>query len=68
MAAKAFWPNDTWLAKSFEGSAVRDAYEAITGYQGTTGVYNFSPEVHQGITENPFVIATIVDGKVKVVQ
>ena len=55
-------------AKSFEGSAVRDAYEAITGYQGTTGVYNFSPEVHQGITENPFVIATIVDGKVKVVQ
>ncbi|QTL05714.1 ABC transporter substrate-binding protein [Aquabacter sp. L1I39] len=55
-------------AKSFEGAAVRDAYEAITGYQGTTGVYNFSPEVHQGITENPFVIATIVDGKVKVVQ
>lgn len=55
-------------AKSFDGAAVRDAYEAITGYQGTTGVYNFSPEVHQGITENPFVIATIVDGKVKVVQ
>lgn len=55
-------------AKSFEGAAVRDAYEAITGYQGTTGVYNFSPDVHQGITENPFVIATIVNGKVQVVQ
>lgn len=55
-------------AKSFDGAAVRDAYEGITGYQGTTGIYNFSPEVHQGITENPFVIATIVNGKVKVVQ
>lgn len=55
-------------AKSFEGAAVRDAYEGISGYQGTTGIYNFSPEVHQGITENPFVIATIVNGKVKVVQ
>lgn len=55
-------------AKSFEGEAVRDAYEGITGFQGTTGVYNFSASVHQGITENPFLIATIVDGKVKVVQ
>ncbi|WP_029005906.1 ABC transporter substrate-binding protein [Azorhizobium doebereinerae] len=54
--------------KSFEGAAVRDAYEGIKGFQGTTGVYNFSPEVHQGITENPFVLATIVNGKIKVVQ
>ncbi len=54
--------------KSFEGSAVRDAYEGIKNFQGTTGVYNFSPEVHQGITENPFVLATIVNGKIKVVQ
>ncbi len=54
--------------KSFEGSAVRDAYEGITGFQGTTGVYNFSAEVHQGITINPFVLATIVNGKIKVVQ
>lgn len=55
-------------AGSFDGEAVRDAYESITGFQGTTGVYHFSPSVHQGITENPFLIATIVDGKVKVVQ
>jgi branched-chain amino acid transport system substrate-binding protein len=55
-------------AQSFEGEKVRDAYETITGFQGTTGVYNFGPTVHQGITTNPFVLATIEGGKVKVVQ
>ncbi|WP_210485217.1 ABC transporter substrate-binding protein [Microvirga antarctica] len=53
---------------SFEGPKVRDAIEGLSGYQGTTGVYDFSPEVHQGLTINPFVLGTIVDGKVKVVQ
>lgn len=55
-------------AKSFDGAKVRDAYEAITGFQGTTGVYDFSPTNHQGITVNPLVLATFADGKVKVVQ
>jgi len=54
--------------KSFDGPAIRDAYETITGFQGTTGLYNFSPTVHQGITQNPFVLAIIVDGQIKVVQ
>jgi len=54
--------------KSFEGPKVRDQLENITGFQGTTGVYNMSPTVHQGITVNPLLVATIVDGKVKVVQ
>jgi branched-chain amino acid transport system substrate-binding protein len=54
--------------KSFEGPAVRDAIETIAGFQGTTGVYDFTPERHQGITVNPFVLATIVEGKVQVVQ
>jgi ABC-type branched-subunit amino acid transport system substrate-binding protein len=55
-------------AKSLDGSLVRDALETITGFQGTTGIYNFSAENHQGITENPFFIAMIRNGKVEVVQ
>jgi ABC-type branched-subunit amino acid transport system substrate-binding protein len=54
--------------KSFEGPKVRDGLESISGFQGTTGIYNMSPTVHQGITTNPLLLATIVDGKVKVVQ
>lgn len=55
-------------AKSFEGEKVRAAYEELSNFQGTTGIYHFKPELHQGITENPFVLATIEGGKVKVVQ
>jgi branched-chain amino acid transport system substrate-binding protein len=54
--------------KSFDGPQVRDQLEAISGFQGTTGVYNMSPTVHQGITVNPLLLATIVNGQVKVVQ
>lgn len=55
-------------AKSFEGPKIRDALETISGFQGTGGVYNFSPTVHQGITQNPFLLATIIGGKVQVKQ
>ena len=55
-------------ANSFEGPKVRDALETLSGFQGTGGIYNFSPTVHQGITENPFLLATIVNGKVQVKQ
>jgi len=55
-------------ANSFEGAKVRDALETVTGFQGTTGVYNFSAANHQGITVNPFALATIAAGKVKIVK
>lgn len=55
-------------AKSFDGPAVRDALEQLTGFQGTTGVYNMSATVHQGLTVNPFFIATIANGQPKVVE
>ncbi|MCW5774574.1 MAG: ABC transporter substrate-binding protein [Rhodospirillaceae bacterium] len=55
-------------AKSFDGEKVRDALETITGFQGTTGVYNMSATVHQGITVNPLLLATFENGKIKVVQ
>jgi branched-chain amino acid transport system substrate-binding protein len=53
-------------AKSFEGPKVRDALETLTDFQGTSGVYHFSPADHQGITQNPFLIATMVGGKIQV--
>ena len=42
--------------------------ETISGFQGTGGVYNFSPTVHQGITQNPFLLGTIAGGKMQVKQ
>jgi branched-chain amino acid transport system substrate-binding protein len=54
--------------KSFEGAKVRDQLETISGFQGTTGVYNMSPTVHQGITVNPFLLASITGGRVLVVN
>jgi branched-chain amino acid transport system substrate-binding protein len=53
-------------AKSFEGPKVRDALDTLTEFQGTGGVYHFSPAVHQGITQNPYLIATIVGGQIQV--
>lgn len=55
-------------AGSFEGTKVRDALETIKGFQGTTGIYNFAPENHQGITENPLFLAQIKGGKVVLAQ
>lgn len=55
-------------AKSADGPKLRDALESIDGFQGTTGVYHFSASNHQGITENPLLLATIVNGQVKVVK
>jgi branched-chain amino acid transport system substrate-binding protein len=55
-------------AKALDGAAVRAALETITGFQGTTGVYDFAPTNHQGITGNPFVLATIHNGAVVVAE
>ena len=53
-------------AQSVEGAKVRDAVETLPPYQGTGGLYSFSATVHQGITSNPFFIATYEGGKVQV--
>ena len=57
----------TKAANSTEGPKVRDALEQLHGVQGTTGVYNFSPENHYGLTDNPLLLAQIVDGKPRIV-
>jgi len=55
-------------ANAVDGKKVRDALEGMDAFQGTTGVYHFSATNHQGITENPLLLATIIDGQVKVVK
>lgn len=55
-------------AKSTEGPKVRDALESMDNFQGTTGLYHMSATNHQGITENPLLLATIIGGQVKVVK
>jgi branched-chain amino acid transport system substrate-binding protein len=55
-------------AHNTDGTAVRDALEQTHGFQGTTGVYNISPENHYGITADPFVVAQILGGQVKVAK
>ncbi|MEO7242942.1 MAG: ABC transporter substrate-binding protein [Variovorax sp.] len=55
-------------ADSFEGPKVRDAIEGMTGYQGTSGLYDFGPANHQGIIKNPLFLATMAGGQVKLVK
>lgn len=49
-------------AKTTDGTAVRDALERQSGVQGVFAHYNFSPDQHVGITENPFVVGVVRAG------
>lgn len=42
--------------------AIRDQLETTRGFWGTTGEYNFSPEDHNGLTEEAFVMVRITKG------
>ncbi|HTZ77412.1 MAG TPA: ABC transporter substrate-binding protein [Stellaceae bacterium] len=55
-------------ANSTKGPAIRDALEKLQNFQGTTGIYNMSPENHYGLTQNPFFLAQIIDGKTRVAK
>jgi branched-chain amino acid transport system substrate-binding protein len=55
-------------AKSFDGPKVREAIEQLGAFQGTTGIYKFAADNHQGITENPLLLGTITGGQVKVAK
>jgi branched-chain amino acid transport system substrate-binding protein len=55
-------------SKATDGAKLRDALESMDNFQGTTGLYHFSATNHQGITENPLLLARIVNGKVEVVK
>jgi len=51
-------------AKSVDGTAVRDAFETLGHYDGAS--YDFTVEQHVGIIKNPYVMATVKDGKLAV--
>lgn len=44
-------------------AAIRDALENTTGFVGTGGIFNFSPEDHNGLTKDAFVMVKIVNGE-----
>lgn len=43
--------------------AVRDAIEGLKGLVGTAGIFNFSPEDHNGLDLDAFEMLTVEDGK-----
>jgi ABC-type branched-subunit amino acid transport system substrate-binding protein len=52
------------MAKTTEGTAVRDAFEKIGHYDGAGASYDFSVDQHVGVTKNPYAMAHIVNGKI----
>lgn len=49
-------------------AALRDAIEGTTDFVGVSGVFNLSPEDHNGLTKDAFVIVVIEDGGWKIVE
>lgn len=47
---------------------IRDALEQITGYAGISGVFNMSPQDHNGLGEDAMVMVEIKDGKWQLLQ
>ena len=56
------------IAKSADGTAIRDGTEKVPSYQGAFAAFNFSPDQHVGITENPFLVGYLADGKFAVMK
>lgn len=44
---------------------LRDAIEQTKGYVGVSGIYNITPEDHNGLKEDSMVIVEVKDGKFK---
>jgi branched-chain amino acid transport system substrate-binding protein len=47
---------------------IRDVLEQITGYAGISGVFNMSPQDHNGLSEDSMVMVEIKDGKWQLLQ
>ncbi len=51
------------IAGSADRAAVRDALESITGFAGASGVFNMSPEDHNGLDMSSIEILTVKNGQ-----
>ena len=51
-----------------DSEKVRDALEGLKGVVGTAGVFNLSPEDHNGLTADAFEMLTVKDGKFVIYQ
>jgi len=47
---------------------IRNEIEKIKGYVGTAGIFNFSPEDHNGLKKDAFELLTVKDGKFTVLK
>ncbi|MBN2140498.1 MAG: ABC transporter substrate-binding protein [Desulfovibrionaceae bacterium] len=56
------------MGKSAKPADIRDNLEKIKGFVGTGGVFNYSPENHNGLDENAFVMVVIKDGDWKIMD
>jgi ABC-type branched-subunit amino acid transport system substrate-binding protein len=54
-------------SKSFDTSALRDEIERTNAFSGTSGAYDFGQN-HFGITQNPYILAQIVNDKIEIVK
>ncbi|RQD64632.1 MAG: ABC transporter substrate-binding protein [Desulfonatronovibrio sp. MSAO_Bac4] len=54
--------------ESAEPKSIRDNLEKIQGFVGTGGIFNLSPEDHNGLDESSFVMAVIEDQDWKIVS
>lgn len=47
---------------------LRDAIEETVNFIGVSGIYNITPEDHNGLTKDAFVMVIIEDGKWKIIE
>jgi branched-chain amino acid transport system substrate-binding protein len=47
---------------------IRDNLEKISGFAGTTGIYSYGPDNHNGLDEEAFIMVTIENGAWKVTE
>jgi branched-chain amino acid transport system substrate-binding protein len=55
-------------ANTVDGAKVSEAIEDNSLLAGASGDLQFSPDNHLGVRTNPYYLATMVDGKVKLAQ
>lgn len=61
------------LARALEGSGgerdkIREGVEKVSGFTGVTGTFNFTPEDHNGLGSDAFVMVNIENGQWKLLD